>query len=290
MRVTNRLIVDNSLQYIQDNIERLDQLRMHAGQTKRIQKTPDDPNSASASDSLNSSLSANQVYIESAQTTDEWMEINEIALREIEGLTMRALNFVKSCLSQDIDHTSLQALQTEFKPFLKQSIDAANSQYKGNYVFAGTNVHTQPFTLNVPPFSVTYNGDDHEIIRSLGPNENVTINIDGQAVYGGLFNSLIDGINATEKSDLENFANGLQNALEILRQARIINGARQRQVISAIDQGKETDFLLQALLQQNEDVCLVDALKDLQQEEITYQTALEVANRTLATMNLFVLM
>ena len=70
-----------------------------------------------------------------------------------------------------------------------------------------------------------------------------------------------------------------------MKQTRTINKARQRQVLSAIDQGEETDFSLQALLFQNEDVSLVEALKNLQQQEITYQTVVEVASRTLATMD-----
>jgi flagellar hook-associated protein 3 FlgL len=290
MRLSNQLIADISLKYIQENIERLEQLRMHADSTNKFQKTSDDPSNASSSDSLKSSLAANQAYIETAQMTDEWMNINEIAMHEIENLATRALNLTESWMSQGVDHTSLHVFQTEFETILQQTLDAANSKHQGKYVFAGTKIDIQPFTLNSPPSSVTYNGDGKEIIQSLGPNEKVTINIDGQEVFRTLFNALIRGINTTLKSDLKIIAEDLQTALDTIRQTRIINSARQRQVISAIDQGNKTDFLLQTLLQSNEDVCIVDVLKDLKQQEITYQTALEVSTRTLATMNMFVLM
>ena len=290
MRVRNQMIVDNILQYIQDNIERLDQLRMHAGTTKNFRKASDDPTAASASLSLNSSIAANQAYINTAHIADEWMAINEMALSEIEDLAARALNLTQSAISDVLDPTSLQALQTEFESILNQAIDLTNSQNKGDYLFTGTSIHSKPFTLNKHPFSVTYNGDDNEIIRNLGPSENVTVNVDGQAAFSYLFNSLIGGINASDRSDLEIVAGDLQNALDTLSQTRTINGARQRQVLSAIDQGEETDFSLQALLSQNEDVSLVEALSNLQQQEVAYQTVLEVASRTLATMNLFDLM
>ena len=285
MRLTNRMMVDNTLQYIQDNIERLDQLRIHAGSTKIFQKASDDTTTANASLSLNSSIAANQAYLDSAKTTYEWMDINEMALSAIEDLAIRALDLSQSGMPEVLDPISLHSLQTEFEAILNQAIDVANSQFEGDYVFAGTNIHIEPFTVNGPPLSVTYNGDDKEIIRNLGPSENVTVNVDGQAVYRDLLNSLIEGINGSDISDLEIVTRDIQIALDTLKQTRTINKARQRQVLSAIDQGEETDFSLQALLFQNEDVSLVEALKNLQQQEITYQTVVEVASRTLATMD-----
>lgn len=284
------MIVDNILQCIQDNIERLYQLRIHAGTTKIFRKASDDPNTASASLNLNSSIAANQAYINTAHTTAEWMDINELALSEIENLAARALNLAQSGISDILDPISLQELQTEFESILNQAIDLANSQYKGDYVFVGTSIHSKPFTLNRLPFSVTYNGNDNVIIRNLGPSENVIVNVDGQAAFCDLFNSLIGVINAADRSELETVAGDIQNALDTLSQTRTINRARQRQVLSAIDQGEETDFSLQALLSQNEDVSLVESLSKLQQQEVAYRIVLEVASRSLATINLFDLM
>jgi len=290
MRVTNRIIVDNALQYIQENIERIDLLRIHVGSTKIIQDVSDDPTAVSTSLTINSSIAANQTYINTAHTTNRWMDINEMALSEIENLAMQAFNKAQSGVSDVLDPTSFEALKIEFKSILNQVIDLANTQHEDDYVFAGTCIHIIPFTLIESPFSVTYNGDDNEIIRNLGPSENVTVNVNGKAVFRELFNSLIGGISAADRSDLEISAGDLQNALDTLRQTRTINEARQRQVLSAIDQSEETDLSLQALLSHNEDVRLVEALRNLQQQEIVYQTVLEVASRTLTSMKLFEMM
>jgi len=290
MRVTNRKSVDNALEYIQENIERIDLLRIHVGSTKIIQDVSDDPTAVSASLSIKSSIAANKTYINTAHTTNRWMDINEMALSEIEKLAMQAFNKAQSGVSEVLDPTSFQALKIEFKSILNQVIDLANTQHEGDYVFAGTCSHTTPFTLIESPFSVTYNGDDNEIILNLGPSENVTVNVNGQAVFRELFNSLISGTSAVDRSDLEITAGDLKNALDTLRQTRTINEAKQRQVLSAIVQGEETDLSLQALLSNNEDVRLVEALRNLQQQEIVYQTVLEVASRTLTSMNLFEMM
>jgi len=129
-------MVDNTLQYIQDNIERLDQLRIHADSTKIFQKASDDTTTASTCLSLNSSIAANQAYLDSAQTTYEWMDINEIALSAIEDLAIRALNLSHSRMSKVLDPISLHSLQTELVAILNQVIDVRTIHRKRSSTFS----------------------------------------------------------------------------------------------------------------------------------------------------------
>jgi flagellar hook-associated protein 3 FlgL len=280
-------MTDKTLKSIQDNIEWLEQLRIHARSTKKVQPVSDDSTITIASNSLLSNIDDNKVYVDNAYSTENWLDINEMALSEIESLAKQALNLTLSDGSDVQDSTLLQDIKSEFESILNRTIDLANSQHNGDYIFAGTKTQIEPFLLDSPSNSVSYNGDDNEILRNISPSEQVIINFNGRTIFKNLFSSLIMGINALSLSELMALAGELQVSIDTINKMRKINEARQRQVLTAIKHGEEINFLLQTLDSQYEDVSIVEAITNLQQQEIAYQTVLEVANRTLSTIKLF---
>lgn len=280
-------MIDNTFEYIQDNIERLEQLRIQAPSNMSSQKESAEVTFANAANSLLSCLNVNHAYLDIAYSANEWMSTNIKALGEIEDLVKRALAVAQSNMSNESDSTLLYEIKSEYKSILNQIINIANSQSDGNYIFAGTKIYTKPFTLDGPPFSFTYYGDDNEINRTLGPGERVIININGRTIFTNLLTSLIRGINLNNSNDLSNLVEEFRVSLDKLNNFRIINRARHKQVLSSIRQGEQTNLLLRTLNSRPEDIDIIEGITNLQQKEIAYKTVLEVSSRTLAIINLF---
>lgn len=278
---------DNLWENIQDHIERLEQLHMQAISKKMGKKDSDDTTVTSAGNHLLTSLAVNQAYLDIAYPTYEWMSINNKTLCEIEELTKRALTLAQSDISYKSDSTSLYEIKSEYKSILNQTINLANTRSNDNYIFAGTKIHIKPFTLNGSQTSFIYNGDDNEISRTLGPAEQLIININGRNLFTNLLNSLIKGVNLNHKSDLGNLVQEFRISLNILNKIRTINEARHKQVLTSIKQGEQTNLLLQTLYSQHDDIDIIEGITNLQQKEIAYKTVLEVSNQALAIINLF---
>ncbi len=296
MRVTNRMIVNNAIRYTQDNLERLTELRTMASSNKVFQSASDKPSAAIASLTLRSSLKANQAYLETAQSTKDWMEASDYAFSQMEDLATRALNLALSGLNEVYDESNLQAHATEIDSILRQAIEVGNTQHQGMYIFAGFQINTKPFEfVEGTPDTVVYRGGPFSggIQRNVSPGQSITLNVDGESTFLPLFNALIrarDGllsISSDGGSELQAAVQDLQNAINVVSQSRAGNGARQRQIQAVINQCTQLDLSIKSMLSQKEDANLVEVITLLQQQEITYEAVLEVSRRTLTTLNLF---
>ena len=291
MRVTHRMIVDNAIRYMQDNLEQLNALNEKAATGKEFQAASENPAAASAVLSLRSSLQTNAAYLAIAQVTDDWMAATENALKGMVDLGTRAQNIALSGLSDSHDLQALQLMATEIDSILKQAIEIGNTQHRGDYIFAGFKTSTQPFDF-VPgsPDTVSWSGNGGQMQRSLSPGESVTANVLGNVAFSDFFTALIevrDRLQAGDLTNLQSAIASLQSANQTVAQERSASGARQQQVKAAILRGQETEFTLKRLISGKEDANMVEAITELRHQETTYQAVLEVGRRTLATLNLF---
>lgn len=291
MRISNRMIVENAIRYMQENLEALNGLRDRAATGKQFQYASESPEAASAALSLRSSLHTNQAYMATAEVTADWMAANEAALKQMVDLGTRAINVALSGISDSHDAEALQALAVEVDSILQQAIDVGNTQHKGDYIFSGFRTSTAPFTLAAgSPDTVQYDGNEGLMQRSLGPGQTIIANILGGTTFSPLFEALIlarDALNAADLSALSSAVTALQGALDTVLEARAINGTRQQQVQASIHQSEETQLMMKRLLSEKEDVSMVEAIAELRNQETIYQAVLEVGRRTLAALNLF---
>ncbi len=112
------------------------------------------------------------------------------------------------------DTDSLQAMLQQLEGGLETIIQIGNTKFNGDYIFAGTNVKTQPFTINKDAdgniTSVTYNGTpadgEYERYVQTGDGTYEVINAPGDSVFGyydsatgeseGIIGTMVETINA----------------------------------------------------------------------------------------------
>jgi len=291
MRVTNRMMTENAIGHLNENIDRLNTLAERVSSGKQFRSASDNPSAASASLVLRSTLKTTQAYLTTAQNSDEWMSATEFAFKQMSDLGTRAITLAKQGLSDTLSGKERRdALGTEMTAILENAVDIANSSHQGNYLFAGFKVSmaTVPFTLTGA--AVTYSGDTGSLQREIGPNQTITVNVNGDTAFTPLFDALIDArdaLNTNNAAQIESAVNALSAAMDTLGGVRTTNGARQRQLRTGIDRIEKTQIELKSLLTQKEDVNLAEAISLLQNQESTYKTVLEVAQRTISALNLF---
>jgi flagellar hook-associated protein 3 FlgL len=290
------MMVENSLRYINDNQEAIYKLEQQIATGKKIEYASDDPATAVTSMSLRSSLNMSNAYLNTMYTTNDWMSATEKAMKDITELATRALTLAQSSISDTQGADERAITGKEMESIILQAVEIANTNHLGNYIFSGFQVNTVPFTYTPPATppalgTVTYNGDTSDIVRTISPGHNITININGDATFTPLIQA-IDSIRlALETNDttaLQTAVNTqLQPAIDNLILTRTTTGARQRDLQTIISRTEKTQTQIKALLSTREDIKAAEAISELQLWKTSYQIVLEVNSQALSALNLF---
>ena len=306
MRITNRMMVENSLQNIANSKELTSKLQNQISTGKQVQNASDDPVRASLSLSLRSNLRTIDSYVDTTDSTNNWMNASDFTFGQLETLSNRASTLVLRGLNDTISgQERATTLGSEMKTLVDQAVEIGNTTHNGQYIFAGYKLNTKPFALTnaVTTFidfsgntvnnrTVTYSGDSNVMQRSLGPEQSVTLNVPGDQAIQGFLQNLVLASEALTKNpydpaSLQTALAGLQSSLSTLDQFRTSNGARMRQVESAAEFLDQVKAETKSLLSKKEDANVAEAITMLASQKITFDAVLEVSKRAISGLSLF---
>lgn len=304
MRITNKLMVDNAIQNMSSNLERLGKLQGKLSSMKQFQVASEDPARASVSLSLRSNLHTMESYADTAEVTKNWMTATDNALDQLEQIGIRAANLIQRALNDTFSGSErATAMGTEMQDLLNQAIELGNTSMNDQFIFAGYQVNSKAFELvddtttlldyKGDPFTpkvVNYLGDQGIMQRSLGPDQSVALNVRGDQALEGFFQNLVLASNAliqNDKTSMETVLTSLQSSSDSIDQYRTSNGARLRQVDSAASFLETMKIETQSLLSKNEDLNMAEGIAQLAYQETTYQAVLEVSQRAISALSLF---
>ncbi|MEA4906607.1 MAG: hypothetical protein GYA17_03305 [Chloroflexi bacterium] len=306
MRITERMMTEHAIRYMSQNQEYLAQLNEKAASTKEFQYASDNPGAASAALTLRSTIQASTAYLNTAETTNDWMQATEDAFSKMADGALRAIKLVTGALNETQDWEDIQdSTGAELSTLVYQAVDQANTTHLGNYIFSGFRINQAPFELvDVdidedgdgtpdavnPESAVVYHGDDGVMKRDLSNGQTIAANINGDQAFRPLIEALIQAREAVENQDwdaLSSSLSSLQDASNNMEQYRTTNASRQRQVQVSIDHIEKTQIELKAFLSSKEDANLVEVASLLRNQELTYQAVLEVGDRAISALNLF---
>ena len=302
MRITSLMMVDNAIQHMTENMEALSNLQERASTGKLIRTPADDPSVAVAGLSLRSTLATQAAYQDSAQTTLDWLDANDLAVGSMIDLGTRALNLAKSGVSDTMNTNERNAIANDIEGVLQNAVAVANSAHQGKYIFAGYYVNGD--ATGQPPFQYTPGGgavnvtvgapnppgDTSGVIsHTIERGHIIRVNIDGSATFQPFFNALIavrDALQAPvfSTTNLTTAITALDAAVNSntagptpsLSVVRTTNGDRTRQVNMALDRMTQTGNALKNLLSHKEDANLAETISLLNHQQTVYQAVLAV--------------
>ena len=299
MRITQRMMTERAIEYMDENLKRLYQLQEKVASGKEFLRPSDNPSGVTSALNLRSVLKMNTAYLDSAASTESWMSATDFALIQTTQLATRALNLTRQGMSDTLGAEQRNTLAAELDIVLQQVLSVANTNHQGNYIFGGFQTVNPPFNLvdtnsDGTLDTVVRNGDTGTINRLIGPNLTVVQNINGYNMFNDLMVAIINARDSLRNNGDPNQFNNLQNAIAALEtqinnvnEALTTNGARQREVRLTKDRLEKSQIELKSLLSQKEDVNLTEAISYLQHQQTVYQTVLEVGKRAISALSLF---
>jgi len=301
MRVTQRMMVENSVKDMSDSLSTYNDLMQKTSGGKKFRWASDDTSNAVSALSLRSTLEKQDAYIDTGNTTKLWMDTTDGAIVSMQGIAARAINLTMEGFADTMGEDQRKAISHEIDMMITQAVAIGNSRHMGNYIFSGFQTNTKPFdlvkgTYPVPPGtpdSVIFNGDNGSIQRNIGPQQSMTVNLSGSLFNGAghdVFTALIqtrDALSTNNRAGAEEGLRNLQNVTSYLNNQRVEYAGKERELQTNIDRMETTKIQLRSFLSGKEDVNMAEAISYLKQQETVYQTVLSVSNRAMSLANLF---
>lgn len=296
MRITNRMLAENSIGYMSDGLEQLSELQTRVATGKVIQTPADNPTVAVASLSMRSTLATNQAYLDTSYVTRDWLNANELALKDLVEIGTRAHTLTLPGLSDTLGVAERDALAQEVAGILQHAVDVGNTKHQDKHIFAGFEVNTQPYMLDTtnplaPVVVENFTAPTGQMRQSIAPSQTMQVNVNPETALTPFLDALA-GVYTQLAAPVFNRA-GLQTALDTLyteitgvKDARTTNGARQHQLQTEMDRLEQTKVALKNLLTHKEDVNMAEAISLLKHQETVYQTVLQVGSKSV-TQSLF---
>jgi len=293
MRITHRMIIDNAIRSMSDNLDKLGELQTKASSGKSFTKSSEAPHASRVALALKSHISENSSYLESMSSAENWLTASNLALDSLGDLASQAINSALEGIS-DTNEDARAVLAVEIDKVIEDAISEGNTKYGENYLFSGHQVNTPPFRfVSGVPDSVAYDGDAGLIQRAVGQDQAVTVNFTSSSTISPLFDAMIaarDALLAGDTTALQSAVDDLRSAKELISNQSANNGVKINQLEQNQTYLEETQLSLEGLLSREEDIDLVEVISELRHQETIYQSVLQVGQRTLATVNLFDLM
>ncbi len=177
-RVSNSLTARRMLEAINSNQFTISQLQMQLATGQKFQLPSEAPTAATQTLMLQKLDERQAAFAESVQTNQGFLAMTDQSLATISDAISQARGLAQAAAGNQVTPQEREGLALEVAGLIQSVIQAANTQYSGRYLFAGS-------ATGQAPFSMTSTGN----VRYQG-NSQV---LGGLADFGLIINTGVDG-------------------------------------------------------------------------------------------------
>ncbi len=285
MRITNNMVTNGMLAEIQQLDSSQSQLQTEVSSGLAVSQPSDDPATFGRVVQLESQSRALAQYGNNAARAVNIASASYSGLNTMMTIYDRAAQL--GALGTGTNGAqSQQAYATELNQLIQQTVQVANSQLGGQYLYAGTAVNTPPFTAatdaqgNVT--AVTYVGNASTAPIPLSSTSTVTPSTSGATNQGmaDFINHLVslrDGLNASDSTAIAAANASLVPDESLISSAVAENGAVQARIQSEQTQQEAQTTELSSQISGATSADLPKTMVKLNQAQLAYQAALQTA-------------
>lgn len=184
MRISTSLIHTQNVRNMQSQTSGLVRTQQQLSTGKQILNPSDDPGTASRILDLNDALNKITQHEDNASFAKQRLSVEEAALGSVENILQRVRELtVQAGNLAVLDQPAKVAIVEEINQLNNEIFDIANTKdANGEYLFAGFQSSTQPFTLDSAGNAI-YNGDQGQLSLQIGSNRQIASNDSGADVF-----------------------------------------------------------------------------------------------------------
>jgi flagellar hook-associated protein 3 FlgL len=284
-RITQRSIAQRTNTNLQFALNRLARTQDQLSSGRLISRPSDNPVGTVSSLRLRGDIRQTEQYVRNADDGLAWLSSADRMLTSSLDQVRRARELTAMGRNGSYGQAERETIALEVEALRDSLLGIANAQHLGRPLFGGTTEAARPYAADGtyiadPPGPVA-------VARTIGPGENVRINITGPEVFGpegeNLFHLLteIAAHLRTDPAALGDALPALDERMRNITDALGEVGARYNRVEIMRDRATDQIMALKQSLSEVEDIDLPATIMDLQLQETAYKAALSATARVL---------
>lgn len=278
-RVTTSMTARLLLADLTAAAQRLSAAQRRIASGKALAVPSDDPFATARALELRSALEEYRQYRRNVDEARAWQSVVDGALSQISSFLLRARDLVVQGATDSAGSAAREAIAAEIDQLVAAVKQAANAQYAGRYVLAGTQTTAAPYDQA----SDAYAGDTGSLTKEIARGVRVDVSLAGVGVAGDGSTGLIAALRqiaadlragdtaALQGADLQ----ALDAAHDRLTTARAVIGALGQRLEAAGERLAELEESTLLLLSETEDADMARTLIDYSTQQTAYQAALK---------------
>jgi len=137
MRITQNMIYDRSLLYMNNSLSRLAALEEQTASEKRINRPSDDPAGYFEARELSTSIREIRQYADNAGTAKGWLNLADATLLQASTILTSIQEKAQQAATGTLNATDRQNVVTEVRQLFKELLSLANVDFNGSSIFGG---------------------------------------------------------------------------------------------------------------------------------------------------------
>jgi flagellar hook-associated protein 3 FlgL len=285
-RITPAMVSSSTLNDINSALTALERTSDELSSGKSILEPSDDPYGASRIIDLQSQLDGLSSYAKNAQEGISWENTASSAMSNINNILQNVRQLLVQTSNGTYNQSDRESIATEVNQLTESIKQDANTQYAGQYVFAGTETTTAPYKQGAED---AYQGNAETITRAIGPGVSVNVSTDlssllgnGQgAADGKLLDTLrtisehlsggtTEDVSALGSTDLKN----LEGSMDTLTELQAAAGSATDQLETSASRIEALQSTISAGLSNIENANIAETSIAFSNEHAAYEAAL----------------
>lgn len=263
----------------------------------RVTSLSDDPIAAGQNVLLLNQIQQDDSFTQSANLVTGQLQVADSALGQVVTQLTQAISLATSANNGTMNTSDRQSISNQLAGIRAEVLTLANSSYQGQYIFAGGQASSAPFTLDTSstPATVTYNGDTNVNYLETPNGQRIQLNVPGGQIFTGagttnvfaaLNNLVADFATSGNSAQAISDTTALSDAMNFVSQQRVTvdNSITQINSASSAVQSQQTQLTASQTNLMQADVANVATQLSLSE---TQQSALESVIAQLASGSLF---
>lgn len=285
MRVATSTVSDNIVRQLQLLSNQQGKLQNQIATGQRISQPEDDPAAVGRVLNLQTELRHVSQY---ANNTAKALEIAQASFSGLQGIKKVSdrAGELATLGTGVLGPDAMKAYATETDQLIEQALQAANTRFNGDYIYAGTAVDSPAVTVtrdvNGKITAATYAGNNAQAEIPLSEAASITPSTNGATNAGlaAFINNLIalrDALNSGSNSAVSAAQVGLTNSEDLLVSALADNGGVQTRIEASQAQQADRTTSIGQLISSETSADLPATIVKLNQTQTAYQAALQSA-------------
>jgi len=221
-------------------------------------------------------------FVQNTNTVEGLLQTADSTLSSLVEALNQAISLGVQGGSSTAGQQNQQQIAQQVQGIQAQVLQLANTSYEGNYIFAGTDTTTVPFTANSSaPDGVTYNGNNNTNTVEIAEGRTVPINVPGSQIFQGSggdvmgsLQQLVTALQSGNITSIDNATTQLGTALNYVSQQRVFYGNVMDQLTSNQSVLQQEQVNLQSQQNSVDGVNMAQAATNLSQEQVTQNATL----------------